>query len=300
MNSILASENKFLDIYKNQDWLHLNVDSAKIQTPFQVQYAFQGLDIPVQKEDTLSFIHCGVYKCVSCQKTIKKLYSGYCYVCLTKKASADMCVMSPHNCHFLKGTCREPQWGLRFCYEPHYVYLAFTDKFKVGITRQQQILTRWVDQGATMAAPICLVSSRHQAGTIEKTLTEILPDRSHWQNMLKLGNYRPSTDEFWTKFNSVLLWLKNTLNQKPEIIVSLPNEANVAMKENVILLENPTVVEINFPISESLEKIKSISLEKEKEVRGKITGIKGQYLFFGERVMNVRSHEGYVVDFESY
>ena len=38
--------------------------------------------------------------------------------------------------------------------QPHTVYLAYTGDVKVGVTRNTQIPTRWIDQGATFALPI--------------------------------------------------------------------------------------------------------------------------------------------------
>ena len=140
--------------------------------------------------------HTGEFACCSCLTRTKKLFDGYCFRCLKSKASADQCIMSPHLCHYMAGTCREPQWGLNHCYQPHVLYISYTDKFKVGITRQSQIPTRWFDQGATAACAIALTSSRHQVGIIEHALKEVISDRSHWSNMLKCGNRGPSTQEF--------------------------------------------------------------------------------------------------------
>jgi len=41
-----------------------------------------------------------------------------------------------------------------------YIYLANSSGIKVGITRQTQIPTRWIDQGAVQALPIFKVQSR--------------------------------------------------------------------------------------------------------------------------------------------
>src|SRR5690606_35373732 len=85
----------------------------------------------------------GKFACTACRREVKKLFDSYCYPCFKNKAEADLCIVSPHRCHYLAGTCREPQWAETFCYQPHVVYLSFTDKFKVGITRINQIPTRW-------------------------------------------------------------------------------------------------------------------------------------------------------------
>lgn len=319
MNTLLTSLNISLDIYNPENWLHSEPNTVKSAYTFQVQYSLGNLPSNLdtnqqnnlQKDDYLSLIHLGTYQCSSCQKLIKKLYSGFCYVCLMQKAAADMCILSPHRCHYSQGTCREPEWGLSFCYQPHYVYLAYTDKFKVGITRKNQLFTRWVDQGATMATPICLVSSRHQAGNIEKALTEILSDKSHWQKMLQSGNAHPTYESFLEKFTSTKKWLKNIIIQKPEIFTNTNitntnkninfNEDKISTEESKIeIFDAPSIVNLTYPVTENMEKLKSISLEKEKGIKGKITGIKGQYIFFGDRVLNIRNHEGYLVSIEKY
>ena len=53
---------------------------------------------------------------------------------------------------------------------------------------------------------------------------------------------------------------------------------------------------MNYPVLEYPNKINSLSLDKTPNFKGKLTGIKGQYLIFEDgTVFNVRSSEGYVV-----
>ncbi|KAB8032095.1 DUF2797 domain-containing protein [Fluviispira multicolorata] len=254
-------------------------------------------NLTINKGMTFKISHKGILQCVSCQKTVKKLFSGFCFPCLKRKASADTCIMSPHLCHYMNGTCREPEWGESFCYKPHYVYLSYTDKFKVGITRISQIPTRWIDQGATSAKLLAKVTSRHQAGTIENALKEILSDRSHWIKMLKNGNLRPSEEDFNEKYEEVKNWLANFpdfINKK--LIVNTPLHLNLS--NEIEFFENPPLVEINYDSPGEIASIKSLSLDKNPEIEGKITGIKGQYLFLSNHVFNMRKHEGYIVDIE--
>ena len=93
--------------------------------------------------------------------------------------------MKPETCHFEKGTCREPEWGEKNCFIPHYVYLANTSGLKVGITRHSQIPTRWIDQGATQALPIFKVSTRLYSGLVETALARFIADKTNWRAMLK-------------------------------------------------------------------------------------------------------------------
>jgi len=57
------------------------------------------------------------------------------------------------------------------------------------------------------------------------------------------------------------------------------------------------LVEINYPISQYPEKIKSIDLEKNNEYNGILSGIKGQYLIFSDgSVINIRKYNGYKLE----
>ena len=50
---------------------------------------------------------------------------------------------------------------------------------------------------------------------------------------------------------------------------------------------------------EKPEKVSSFTLDKKPEFSGRLSGIKGQYLGFeGGNFINVRGHEGYVIDLE--
>jgi len=58
------------------------------------------------------------------------------------------------------------------------------------------------------------------------------------------------------------------------------------------------ITKIKYPVSKYPQKIKSLKLEKAQEINAILKGIKGQYLIFeNNEVFNVRSHEGFLVDF---
>jgi hypothetical protein len=90
----------------------------------------------------------------------KSFNQGYCYACFSRLAQCDLCIVRPETCHYAAGTCRDTEWALAFCFQPHIVYLANTSGLKVGITRHTQIPTRWIDQGAIQALPIMKVALR--------------------------------------------------------------------------------------------------------------------------------------------
>ena len=276
--------------------LENNVTLQKDKITIKIEYKFDDNSL-LTIGSHLKVKHLGTFQCVSCQKAIKKLFEGYCFPCFKKKASADRCIMNPNLCHYMEGTCREPDWGDEFCYQPHYVYLSYTDKYKVGITRHSQLPTRWIDQGATSAALIAKVTSRNQAGIIENTLKEILHDKSHWLNMLKNGNQRPPQVEFFDKVLFTTQWLKNHETfQNNEILVNTPKHLN--LKNEIIIFDFPVLMNLHYNIPNEPLKYKSINLDKNPEINGTITGIKGQYIFLGENVFNMRRHEGYLVDIE--
>ena len=167
--------------------MHTSLDengSVEYQLPLDEQR------IPLNKfiGSRVSLEHLGDIHCIHCGRRSKKSFSqGYCYPCFTKLPQCDSCIMSPEKCHFHHGTCRDPEWGEKFCFTDHFVYLANSSGVKVGITRGNQLPTRWIDQGATQGLPIFRVQTRYQAGLIEDRLREHIADKTHWQRMLK-GN----------------------------------------------------------------------------------------------------------------
>ena len=69
--------------------------------------------------------------------------------------------------------------------QQHIVYLAYTGDVKVGVTRESQVPTRWIDQGATFALPIAKTENRYEAGMIEVELKKHIADKTNWRKMLQ-------------------------------------------------------------------------------------------------------------------
>ena len=232
--------------------------------------------------------HLGDIHCIHCGRRSKKSFSqGYCYPCFTKLPQCDTCIMSPEKCHFHHGTCRDEEWGEKYCFTDHFVYLANSSGVKVGITRGNQLPTRWIDQGATQGLPIFRVETRYQAGLIEDRLREHIADKTHWQRMLKgnadgvdLGILR---DELMVKSESELELLEQEFGLQ-------------ALQR----LYNESTTEIEFPVSIWPEKVKSFNLDKQPEIDGLLQGIKGQYLIFDSGVINIRKYTAYNVQFSVY
>ncbi|WP_262963963.1 DUF2797 domain-containing protein [Methylobacter psychrophilus] len=233
----------------------------------------------------IKLTYTGHISCVHCSRSIKKSYNqGYCYPCFISLAQCDMCIMKPETCHYEAGTCREPAWGDAFCFKPHIVYLANSSGIKVGITRQTQLPTRWIDQGAVQALPIFKVQSRYMAGLIEITIAKHVSDKTSWQQMLK-NNVEPvdlavKRDELVLKCQTELVEVNQRFGQ--QAIEFLSEEPNV---------------DIHFPVDTYPLKIKSFNFDKNPEVSGILHGVKGQYLLLDTGVINIRKYAGYEVEF---
>lgn len=238
--------------------------------------------------------HCG-YRCTLCGRDVRKLFDAYCYPCFQKRPEADRCLQNPHLCHFNSGTCRSDEFAKEFCYQSHALYVSFTDKYKVGITRTSQIPTRWIDQGATRAAVLGFVSSRHQAGVLEKFLTTVIADKSHWSKMLSQGNSAPSAEEFALHFEKIRSYLVESESFRSGAL-KVPHV--LGLESDLLSPQGLRQFRIRYPLSEMPEKFVSLNLEKTPEIHSEILGIKGQYLFLTEGVFNMRRHSGYLVDIE--
>ena len=227
----------------------------------------------------------GNIRCVHCNRTIKKSFNqGYCYPCFISLAQCDMCIMKPETCHYEAGTCREPSWGEEFCFKPHIVYLANSSGIKVGITRQTQIPTRWIDQGAVQALPIFKVQSRYMAGLIEIAIAKHVSDKTSWQQMLK--NHVDPLD---------------LADKRDELVSKCDVELTEIIKrfglQAIEFLVDESSVDICFPVDTYPVKIKSFNLDKNPEVCGILQGVKGQYLLLDTGVINIRKFSGYEVEF---
>ncbi|MEY3288768.1 MAG: hypothetical protein RLZZ419_1010 [Pseudomonadota bacterium] len=233
----------------------------------------------------IKLTYTGHIFCVHCRRSIKKSYNqGYCYPCFISLAQCDLCIMKPENCHYEAGTCREPAWGEAFCFKPHMVYLANSSGIKVGITRQTQIPTRWIDQGAVQALPIFKVQSRYMAGLIEIAIAKHVSDKTNWQKMLK--NHVEPVD---------------LAAKRDELVIQCQSElAEVIQrfgKQAIEFLSEERNVDIHFPVDTYPVKIKSFNFDKNPEVSGILQGVKGQYLLLDTGVINIRKYAGYEVAF---
>lgn len=270
---------------------HLSKMEASLDSDGRVDYQLPvddqriGMNALIGK--TISIEHIGDIHCIHCGRRTKKSFSqGYCYPCFSKLPQCDTCIMSPEKCHFHHGTCRDPEWGEKYCFTDHFVYLSNTSGVKVGITRGTQLPTRWIDQGATQGLPIFRVQTRYQAGLIEDCIREHVADKTHWQKMLK-GNsvsvdLHSLRDELMTKSEEGLEFLEQ--------------EHGLQALQR---LYNENITEIKFPVEQFPEKVKSLNLDKQPLVEGVLQGIKGQYLIMDTGVINIRKFTAYNIKFSA-
>jgi hypothetical protein len=266
---------------------HLRKMDSGLSNPVEYQLVLGeervGLNQYLGRKVSLEFI--GEINCINCGKDLKKTYAGgYCFNCSQTLARCDLCILKPELCHFHKGTCREPEWGEANCMIPHYVYLSNTSELKVGITRTTQVPTRWVDQGAISALPIIKVSTRLQSGIFEVMLSELVSDKTNWRKMLK-GETSPI---------DLKLERDQLFDQVGEQLDELESEYG---EDQIEILEDEEVVNIEYPVLEYPQTVKSLSFDKLPKVEGTFLGIKGQYLIFDIGVINIRKHTGYLATF---
>jgi len=257
--------------------------SARLESPVQYAFRLGEAEVPVNPliGKTVRLEYLGEIFCSHCgRKTKKSFAQGYCYPCFTKLAQCDSCIMSPEKCHFEEGSCREPEWGERFCMTDHVVYLANSSGVKVGITRATQVPTRWIDQGARQALPIMRVATRQQSGFVEDLLRSQVTDRTNWRALLK-GEAEPL---------DLVAIREQIFDACAEGILGLQQRFGLQAIQPVIDMDP---IEIQYPVQAYLPKITSFDLDKTPVVEGTLQGIKGQYLIFDTGVINVRKFTAY-------
>lgn len=269
-----------------QGHLHKMVTSLnKVPEPrvaYQLTLGEQQIDMNAMIGKVIRLEHLGQINCSHCGKATKKSYSqGFCYPCMQKLPQCDLCIMSPERCHYDAGTCRDSKWGDQFCMQPHVVYLANSSALKVGITRINQMPTRWLDQGASQALPIMQVATRKLSGQVETVLKDFVADKTNWRTLLK-GDAEPMD----------LLAERDRLKQEAAMpLVKLL--ASLSPADYTWLDYQP--LDIRYPVQDYPAKIASHNLDKDPVLEDTLIGIKGQYLIFANSVINIRKYSSYLV-----
>ncbi len=221
----------------------------------------------------------GIIHCIACGRTIKKAFGqGFCYPCFIKSPLNSECILKPELCLAHEGKGRDHLWEEENHNQPHIVYLALTGGIKVGVTRSDQIPTRWIDQGAWKAVKLAQTPYRYLAGMIEMELKKSMSDKTPWQMMLK-NEMNHSID---------------ILKEKGKII-----KLNNMLISDYLLPGDNEIYDFEYPVLQYPQKIKSINLDKTPYIEEKLMGIRGQYLILSnEQVINIRKHSGYEITLE--
>lgn len=245
------------------------------QVPVEYELVLQEQRIPLNDRmgQTIQLLFLNEKACCACGRKANKLFNnGYCYPCFTKLAECDLCIVKPHECHYHLGTCRDEEFAAANCMVPHYVYIALSSGVKVGLTRKSRGTARWIDQGAIRAIPIAELPTRKAAGELEVFISQHIPDKTNWRKMLS-----GAIDDV-------------DLSQvRRQILDLLPEEYQD------FVLDDEHLYEFTYPLLETLEKVKSLSFDKQEAISGKLIGIKGQYLLLDHAVVNIKKHAGYKI-----
>jgi predicted Fe-S protein YdhL (DUF1289 family) len=230
----------------------------------------------IGKEITLSYQNR--IECLKCGRvTVKSFNQGFCYPCFRDAPEAADWIIHPERSQAHLGIeYRDLEFEKSVQLKPHVVYLSLTSGMKVGVTRDTQVPTRWIDQGAVKAIKLAETPNRYLAGMIEVSLKDHMADKTNWRKMLM--NVYPDID---------------LIEQKNE------TKSLIAEEYHQYISKADEIIDINFPVLDYPVKVKSIGFDKVPDYTGILKGIKGQYLLFENGiVMNIRKHGGYIVSLE--
>jgi hypothetical protein len=266
---------------------HLKKLKSELASPinyyFRVNEQQILLNTSLGKHITLT--HTGNIACIQCgRKTNKSFQQGYCFPCLRRLQECHLCVIHPERCLVEMGKCPENDWAHAQCNQPHIVYLANASGLKVGITRDTQVPTRWIDQGAIQALPIFKVSNRYQAGVMEVALKQFVADRTNWRVMLK--NQMVPLD--------LIVERDKLLHQAEKEILTVMNQFKA---DDIVRMNTAEVTVLSYPVLTYPQQVNALSLEQTTEISGELLGIKGQYLILSDGVLNLRKFAGYEIEF---
>lgn len=256
------------------------IEKMRVSLNNPIEYSFD-LDSVVHMNDWIGKnIHLewtGKIVCCNCGKTTKNSFGqGFCYPCFMSAPQAAPCIISPELCRAHLGEGRDLDWEEKHHNQPHIVYLAVSDAVKVGVTSASNKLTRWIDQGAHQAIIFAEVPNRYLAGTIEVALKQHFTDKTNWQRMLR-----------------------NEISSDLDLVEEKGNaEDLLPFDMRDFVSGNDEIITLDYPVLQFPSKVKSIGFDKSPTVKGKLVGIKGQYLLFEDQtVINIRKHTSYEVEF---
>jgi hypothetical protein len=225
----------------------------------------------IGKEISIEFT--GLMFCKVCNKSTKKFFGeGFCFQCFNNSPENSPCILKPELCEAHLGKGRDTAWEEKHHNQPHVVYLAATDVVKVGVTRSSQIPTRWIDQGASSVIIFAETPNRYEAGKLEVELKAFYSDKTNYRKMLQ-----NEIDE-----NIDLI------EEKWQTVEQLPSDLQTFISENDV------ITELTYPVITFPKSVQVLNLDKTPLIKGRLNGIKGQYLLFeNDLAINIRRHTGY-------
>ena len=172
---------------------------------------FVGKDITFSYQNRIQCIKCG-------RDTVKSFNQGFCYPCFRDAPEAAEWIIRPELSKAHLGIeDRDLAYEKSVQLKPHVVYLSLTSGIKVGVTRDTQVPTRWIDQGAVKAIKLAETPNRYLAGMIEVSLKDYMADKTNWRKMLM--NVYPKIDLADMKKQT-----KKILNEEYHQYISKTNE----------------------------------------------------------------------------
>ena len=93
-----------------------------------------------------------------------------CYPLYVERAGGLSALSNPNCARDIYRGDKDVEWEQAHHVQPHYVYLALSSAVKVGVTRETQVPTRWIDQGASKAILLAKTHNRYLSGVLEVSL----------------------------------------------------------------------------------------------------------------------------------
>lgn len=265
----------------------LRIESGSVADE-PLRYVEQGADVldPLPEQcwsdwvgSQLTLRFDGAIHCVATGKRIRKTYGdGFSYDAWLKAPQAVESVIRPELSRIHEGIAlRDREWEERNHNVPHWVYLSQTSAIKVGVTGAHTGARRWYDQGAIAGTVLCVAPYRALAGEMEVLLKDVFADKSAYRAMIlatepDVEALEEAREEAFDQLGAAF-------------------EAFMQFDEGVHTMR--------YPMTELPAKVRSVRLDKQPVIEGKLVAMKGQYLVFDSGdALNIRSHIGYRVRIE--
>ena len=230
------------------------------------------------------------FQCLNC-KGYKPIYrQGVCKSCFFElPQTADWVIRPELSKAHLNIEDRDIAFERKIQLQPHIVYLANSSNVKVGVTRKQQVPTRWIDQGADEVIQILKVPNRYLAGLAQVAIQEHMSDKTNWRKMLQGNSSKNINMHNYYDLCKNIIESNSELN---ELLTPYFIDKYEALAKSLFF---------DYPINQSrIKKVKSLNISKKKNFNGVLTGIKGQYLVFNNLdVLNVRLNEGLILNIKT-